>query len=282
MKNFLLFLSSIFLVTSCTINENVTVSEQGEIEYVQRIEIPQVAAMMGALSDEDKIQFNQISNSEHNYLDFIMSLQSFGETKTTSEMEKYMLYKEELHAIDFIKFRLDLRDNFAFEIINRSKSADDFNQKNTIIEEVFDQIKLKENARVEAELAAETPKQRKKRLKKGEEIESIFGDNPLSGLSSMSYAYDGKTFKKNIDAVKYLKGASMDETFKTEEEKAMMNSMLKQMKFKTKYTFPRKIKSVNVQDAMLTADGKSFVVEYTLEQILNRPEITDFEVILED
>lgn len=33
---------------------------------------------------------------------------------------------------------------------------------------------------------------------------------------------------------------------------------------------------------MFTADGKSFVKEYTLEEILNAPHLGDFKVELED
>ena len=70
--------------------------------------------------------------------------------------------------------------------------------------------------------------------------------------------------------------------YDSEEDKQLALSMIKQIKYKYKYTFPKKIKSLSIQDAMFTSNGKSFVVEYSLYDVLNNPEILNFEVVLED
>ena len=272
-------------ITSCTIAEEVVVTDNGGVDYVQKIEMPQMAAMMGAADMDEKIEMNQISNTEFTYLEFLEKMQSMGSNKAPKNLKDYSIYKEDLNAIDFVKFRLDMRDNFAFEVINRAKSIEEFNSNSTVIENTFAVISDKEKARIEAEKLAEESKKKKKKKKKGEEegspFDELFSDNPLSNFSSMKFAFDGKTFSKIIDPEKYLKDYNTDD-LETEEEKQIFASMMKQMKFKYKYTFPRKIKSVDVKDAMFTSDGKSFIKEYSLDELIKDPTLGNFNVELED
>lgn len=283
-KIFTLFVG-ITTISSCTIQEEVSITDTGSVDYVQRIEMPQMAALMGAADMDEKIEMNQISNTEYNYIDFLEKMKSFGSTSSTvksGEFENFALYKDELKAIDFVKFRLDMRDNFAFEVINRAKSVDEFNSNSGIVDNTFADIKIKEEARIAKILAEETPKEKRKRLKKGEELPSaMFGDNPLSNFSSMKYSFDGKSFSKAIDAEKYLKAMKLEEE-QSEEDQQIFSGMLKQMKFKYKYTFPRKIKSLDIKDAMFTSDGKSFIKEYSLDEFLKDPKVGEFKVELED
>ncbi|QTV05378.1 hypothetical protein [Faecalibacter bovis] len=283
-KIFTLFIGAA-TITSCTIAEEVVVTETGGVDYVQKIEMPQMAAMMGAVDMDEKIEMNQISNTEFTYLEFLEKMQTMGSKKSANNLKDFSIYKDELDAIDFVKFRLDMRDNFALEVINRSKSVDEFNSNSVIIENTFATISQKEKARIEAVKLAEESKKKKKKKKKNQEegspFDELFSDNPLSNFSSMKYAFDGKTFSKTIDSEKYLKDYQSEE-FETEEEKQMFAGMMKQMKFKYKYTFPRKIKSVNIEDVMFTSDGKSFIKEYSLDQLIGDPALGNFKVELED
>jgi len=285
LKNILLLFITISSLTSCTITEEVKITETGSVDYVQKIEMPQMAAMMGAADMDEKIEMNQISNTEFTYLEFLEKMQSMATDKSPNKLKDYSIYKEDLDAIDFVKFRLDMRDNFAFELINRAKSVDEFNSNSSVIENTFAVIRDKEKVRIEAEKLVEESKKKKKKKKKGEEegspFDELFSDNPLSNFSSMKFAFDGKTFSKIIDPEKYLKDYNTDD-LETEEEKQIFASMLKQMKFKYKYTFPRKIISVNMEDVMFTSDGKTFIKEYTFEEFFNNPKIGDFKVELED
>ena len=272
-------------VTSCTIQEEVIITETGGVDYVQKIEMPQMAAMLGAANMDEKIEMNQISNTEFSYLEFLEKMQSLGSNKSVSKLKDYSIYKEDLEGINFLKFKFDLRDNFGLNIINRANSVDEFNSNGSVIENTFAAIGDKEKVRIEAEKLVEVSKTKKKKKKKGEEegssFDRLFSDNPFSNFSSMNFKFDGKTFSKIIDSEKYLKGYKTGD-LKTEEEKQIFAGMLKQMKFKYKYTFPRKIKSVDVKDAMFTSDGKSFVKEYTLDELINDPTLGNFNVELED
>ena len=68
-------------ITSCTIAEEVVVTDNGGVDYVQKIEMPQMAAMMGAADMDEKIEMNQISNTEFTYLEFLEKMQSMGSNK---------------------------------------------------------------------------------------------------------------------------------------------------------------------------------------------------------
>ena len=280
MKKILGLFVVLILVTSCTITEDVKISSTGEVDYTQKIDLIQMGAFTSKLTDEEKISFNQISNQEFHYLDFLKTIIHFGSSKNIADFEKYTAYEQELSALDFLKFKLELRDNFGFEIIQRTTSVDEFNANGIIIDQVFETIKVKEDQRVAQELAVETDRQRKKRERKGIPSPSpMFSENPMGTFSSFQYVFDGNKFAKNVDAEKYLKAMKIDNENK---EVNFLKDMLQQFKFKTKYTFPRKIKSINIDDAMFSTDGKTVVKEYNLAELYQNPKIGEFKVELED
>ena len=279
-KRIFTFLILILFTNSCSVTEEVLISETGAIDYVQKIDVPQMGAFLNVADLDEKIQINQISNAEYSYLDFLQLMEEMGSKKNKGKFEKYELYKTELSKIDFMKFRLDMRDKFTMEIINRSKSVDEFNAQSKIVENTFKEIKIKEDERIEASKNAALTK-KKKRKKDAVEEKNLFSDNPMSLATGFDYSFDGKNFTKKIDVERYLTNFNSDDS-STEEEKQMLLGMMKQIKYKYKYTFPRKIKSLSLKDAMFTADGKSFIIEYSLNDVINNPELANFAVELED
>lgn len=271
-------LIALFSLISCTISEEIVVNEKGEFNYIQKIDIPQLGAMMNSSNIDDKIELNQISNNEYTYYEFIQLLQEKGGDKFKKQSEKYDLYKEDLSAIDFFKFRLDLRDKFAVEMINKSKTTEEFNANSKIIEETFVAINAKEEKRIVEE---SSQKKKKKRKSKQPIDEPLFSENPMSMMTSAIFSFNGKTFTKTIDEEKFSHDLNK-QNFDNDQEKAMFYGMLKQIKFKYKYTFSKKIKSLSITDAMFTSDGKTFIKEYTLDEILNNSSLGNFTVELED
>ncbi|SHL17019.1 hypothetical protein SAMN05443634_106231 [Chishuiella changwenlii] len=281
-KRIFTFLILILFTNSCSVTEEVLISETGAIDYVEIIDIPQMGALLNKADLDEKIQINQISNAEYSYLDFMQLLEEMGSKKNKGKFEKYKLYKTELSKIDFFKFRLDMRDKFTVEIINRSKSVDEFNAQSKLVDNTFKEIKLREDERIEANKNTALTK-RKKKKKNAVEEKNPFSDNPFSMSTGFDYSFDGKNFTKKIDVERYLNNFHSDDSSEEEEgEKLMLLGMMKKIKYKYKYTFPRKIKSLSLKDAMFTADGKSFIMEYSLSDIIDNPELANFEVELED
>ena len=278
----------VLTVSSCTVSEDVIIRENGNVEFIQKMEFPELASFMGLASMEEKIEMNQISNQEFNYIDFIKQLENF-ETSVlpSNKNNQYSIYEEDLKAIDFLKFKLDLRDNFAFEFINRAKSVDEFNANSIIIDSTFARIKAKEDIRIkelQEKKALEEIGKKKKKKKKNDEFEEIdeplFNQDEFSNFTNVTLSYDGNVFSKVIDSKKILEKLN-DENYKTEDP-AALEGMLKQVKYKIKYTFPKKIKSINYNDAMFSQDGKTFVKEFSVSDILKNPEILNLKVVLEN
>lgn len=279
-KKIFTFLLIILFITSCSISEEVSVSETGEIEYVQKIDMPQMAAVMNSADLDNKIEMNQISNTENTFFNFLQMIDKLGKKESKKVSNKFQLYQSELSKIDFMKFRLDLRDKFTVEIINRSKSVEEYNTRSVLIENTFKEINLKDSLRIEADKIAKLSKKKKRKKNKVEEA-AIFSENPFSLSTGFDYSFDGEKFSKKIDVKRFLAENNLS-GYDSEEDKQLALNMIKQIKYKYKYTFPKKIKSLSIQDAMFTSNGKSFVVEYSLYDVLNNPEILNFEVVLED
>ena len=73
-----------------------------------------------------------------------------------------------------------------------------------------------------------------------------------------------------------------DERRKEVEDKknVFSNYKLKQS-YVLNYYFPREIKSISNEKAVISADRKSLSLEFQLSDCLQNPELTNFEVILE-
>ena len=123
-KTIFTFFLAMLTLSSCTMTEEMVIKENSELEYIQKIDMPQLAAVMNTADIDTKIEKNQISNTEYSYLDFILMLQEVGGESTKEKLAKFLIYKDELAELDFLKLRLDLRNKFTIEVINRSKSVE--------------------------------------------------------------------------------------------------------------------------------------------------------------
>ena len=95
----------------------------------------------------------------------------------------------------------------------------------------------------------------------------------------IKYTFDGSVFKRNlviVDQQEFEKNKKMlEERKKTYAKYKLVQS------YTLKYHFPGKIKSVSNERAIISADKKSFTLEFQLSDCLQNPEITNLEVALE-
>lgn len=95
----------------------------------------------------------------------------------------------------------------------------------------------------------------------------------------IKYAFDGTVFKRNLVITDQEK---FDQYKKILEERRKMYAKYKLMQSYTlKYQFPRKIKSVSNQKAIISSDKKTMTLEFQLFDCLENTELTNLEVILE-
>jgi len=95
----------------------------------------------------------------------------------------------------------------------------------------------------------------------------------------IEYAFDGKVFKRLVSITDPV------ELQKTKDEFKKTGSKYTSLKLTQTYTlsyhFPRKIKSVSNEKAIISPDKKALTVEFSFLDCLQNPEMTSLEVVLE-
>lgn len=95
----------------------------------------------------------------------------------------------------------------------------------------------------------------------------------------IDYDFDGKVFKRLVTIT------NPAELQKTKEEFKNAHSKYTALKLTQTYTllyhFPRKIKSVSNEKAIISSDKKNVTIEFQLSACMQNPEMTNLEVVLE-
>jgi hypothetical protein len=95
----------------------------------------------------------------------------------------------------------------------------------------------------------------------------------------IEYAFDHNIFKRLVSIT------NVDELQKAKEESAKFETKYGAMKlvqvYSLKYHFPRKVKSVSNEKAIISSDKKAVTVEFQLSDFLKNPEMTNLEIVLE-
>ncbi|WP_029273423.1 hypothetical protein [Flavobacterium sp. KJJ] len=109
---------------------------------------------------------------------------------------------------------------------------------------------------------------------------SLKENYPISSrFFKIRYTFDGTVFKRNVVILDQEK---FDQEKKEIEERKKVYSKYKlTQSYTLKYFFPKKIKSVSNEKAILSADKKSLMIEFQLSDCVQNPEISNLEVVLE-
>ncbi|MEN2400781.1 hypothetical protein GKZ90_0013425 [Flavobacterium sp. MC2016-06] len=95
----------------------------------------------------------------------------------------------------------------------------------------------------------------------------------------IGYTFDGTVFKRLVVVTNEAQLQKTKEDFKNRDPK-YASLKLTQL-YTLKYHFPRKIKSVSNEKAILSPDKKALTIEFQITDCLLNPESTNLEVILE-
>jgi len=96
-----------------------------------------------------------------------------------------------------------------------------------------------------------------------------------SGATKVDYSLKNNVFKRTVTILDKEKVAAMKDSL------GQAQMMFASSGFKLNYHFPRKIKSVSLENATISEDGKSFTAEVNFMQYLTNPELLNVEVELE-
>lgn len=97
-----------------------------------------------------------------------------------------------------------------------------------------------------------------------------------SDIMNVSYSFKNGIFKRDAFIVDKEEHRRQVDSMKQAE--AFMSSM----KYKIKYTFPRKIKNSSAEDATYSLDGKTMELERSFLDYFKDPDVLDIEVELEN
>ncbi|MCW5520223.1 hypothetical protein J1N09_10265 [Aureitalea sp. L0-47] len=102
------------------------------------------------------------------------------------------------------------------------------------------------------------------------------GDEEEPEIMAVAYEFKNNVFKRDAYIIDEVAHKRQIDSMKQAE--AFMSSM----KYKIKYTFPRKIKSTSVEDATFSLDGKTMELERSFLDYFKDPDVLDVEVELEN
>lgn len=94
----------------------------------------------------------------------------------------------------------------------------------------------------------------------------------------IKYTFDGTIFKRFL----VINNQEKFDKDKIEfEERKNTYSKYKVQSYTLNYNFPKRIKSVSNSNAVISADRKSFILEFRISDCFQNPHITELEVVLE-
>jgi len=93
--------------------------------------------------------------------------------------------------------------------------------------------------------------------------------------TDLKYSFDGKKFTR--------KAAVKDPAIQKQltDSLATIRPMIEAFTYTVKYHFPKKIKSITAKDPVFSDDRKTVTLQYPFIDYIERPEVMNFEVILE-
>lgn len=127
-------------------------------------------------------------------------------------------------------------------------------------------------------------------FKKIEEIPNVYESLGLANSLKENYPIYRKSYKikYSFDGVVFKRFLLITDQKEFEKDKKEMEERVKvYSKYKVtqsyilKYHFPKKIKSVSNEKAIINADQKSLTLEFQLSDCVQNPELTNLEVVLE-
>ncbi len=123
--------------------------------------------------------------------------------------------------------------------------------------------------------------------------EELTKNNQLTNDALTTFSYDGKIFKKTVQKSNFKedfkealkKENSTDEDIDVEEiaegVDESMNMIFEQSSYTIIYQFPKPIKSVSVENAVISDDRKTVTIPYQMKDYMSNPESLNFEINFE-
>lgn len=232
---------------ACQITERVYLSETGSVKYESEIDFTE---MMSFIYTPEKIDSMKLTGEFP--IDTIVSMADSDQFKKPNAEESSPAEKKFMQSLDKTNMRLVMNENEGrILVITEEKDAKSFNAYLSNIDK-----SLKEYEKEDKEGASQ------------------FSEAAYMNILNLSY--DGKTFeRKSLSKVVDLSNLETDSAAFSSRD------MMNMFSYRLEYHFPKKVKSVDLEGAMISADGKTVIADVEYVDILENPEKYNFKVKFE-
>ncbi len=245
MKRKLFFvLAFALLVVSCQVTETLTLNEDGSGRISISMDLSEMMAFSGEFSDSVKTE----------KVDTIMRFKDMLAEKKDSIAQLPKAEQERLKKLENFNFRTMMDSEtkqMFFDVYTDFKDVSEANELMNAFESSSDFM---------PSLGPDT---------------SVNKDPESGGMLAVNFSFKNGKFVRDAFIVNKEKHKVQMDSIKQAE--AFMSGM----KYKLKYTFPRRIKSISVEDARFSLDGKTVEFEKSFLEYFKDPDVLDFEVELE-
>lgn len=244
MKQILVLILVAFSLVSCQFNETLVLNEDGTGRMSLSMDLSEMMAFGGEMSQD----------STFTKQDTIVSLKEIFEEKKDSISKLSKAEQKRLKSIE----------NYKIHMVSDPK-------ENMLIVDVFSDFKDVSEANNLMQGFEQTES-----LLPGNKSAGADDDSPESELLGVSYTFKKGVFKRDAFIKDEERHKSQLDSLKQAE------SFMSSMKYKIKYTFPRRIKKASAEDATYSLDGKTIELERNFLDYFKNPDVLDLEVELEN
>ena len=244
MKQILVLILGAFSLVSCQFNETLVLNEHGTGRMSLSMDLSEMMAFGGEMSQD----------STFTKQDTIVSLKEIFEEKKDSISKLSKAEQKRLKAIE----------NYKIHMVSDP-------DENKLIVDVFSDFKDVSEANNLMQGFEQTES-----LLPGNKSAGADDDSPESELLGVSYTFKKGVFKRDAFIKDEERHKSQLDSLKQAE------SFMSSMKYKIKYTFPRRIKKASAEDATYSLDGKTIELERNFLDYFKNPDVLDLEVELEN
>jgi len=233
-----------FTFVSCQFTETMTLNEDGSGRMTISMDLGEMMSMMGEMGKDSTMVKT----------DTIFSFKEMFEEKKDSISKLSAEEQQKLKALEDYSIRMNMdpeKNKMVIDFFNDFKDVSESNDLMRAFEEMDD---------IMPSMGADG----NKKDEKGD-------DNNVA----VKYSFKKGVFKRDAYIVDIEKHKTQVDSL------ASVESFMSAMTYRIKYTFPRKIKSASVDDAMYSADGKTIEFERSFIDYIKNPDVLDLEVKLE-
>ncbi len=238
-----LLLLSVTLV-SCQFTETMVLNEDGSGTMSVSMDLGEMMAMMGEMGKDSTMVKT----------DTIISFKEMFEEKKDSISKLSAEEQQKLKALENYKIRMDMDPEISKMVVDIFSDFKNVSEANDLMKgfEGIDNV---------------VPGM-------GDDNKNDSDDGSNNSNIAVRYSYKKGVFKRDAYIVNVEKHKAQLDSM------ASVESFMGEIKYKIKYTFPRKIKSASIDDAMFSADGKTIEFERSFLEYLKNPDVLDLEVKL--